>query len=171
MSRILLWCFAEIRLEKVEVHKLTQLFHSESERRETPSAHLDPTDSLLGLHHAHILRRGLVWQQLCRAQIVCSKNDAVDEVLWVTRAWNWDARKGKIPRVSLNRALHTVIKENIMITHFRGAHFISVCVCVYGQTHLPHTLGMMQCSSSTAISRTKKQQQLKTSRNCHPNFF
>lgn len=125
-SFILLWCFAEIRLERIKAHaKFTQLFHSELERGQTLSAHLDATDGLLSLHHAHVLRWCLVWQQLRRAQIVCGKNYAVDEVLWVTWAWNWDTRQGSL---SWTGDLHKTVNENVTFKHVGGGTFISVCV-------------------------------------------
>lgn len=51
--------------------------------------HLDAADGLLRLHHADVLGRGLIGQQLGGAQVVGCEDDPVDQVLRVTRAWDW----------------------------------------------------------------------------------
>lgn len=151
LKLVLVFCRNETRKSEVHASSLSCLTQNPS--GETLSAHLDATDGLLSLHHAHVLRRCLVWQQLRRAQVVCSKNDAVDEVLWVTWPWNWDTRQRKVPGVSQNGD-HTVMNVTRIIKHGGAAHFnISLCLSFW-LTHLPHMLGMKQCSSSTAISRT-----------------
>lgn len=54
--------------------------------------HLDAADGLLCLHHADVLGRCLVRQQLGGAQVVGCKDDPIDQVLWVTWAWYWRER-------------------------------------------------------------------------------
>lgn len=48
-------------------------------------AYLDPADSLLGLHHAYVLGGVPLGQQLSGAQVVCSKDDSINQVFWF--AW------------------------------------------------------------------------------------
>ena len=46
--------------------------------------YLDPADSLLGLHHADVLGRVPLREQLGGAQVVSSKNDAINKIFWLT---------------------------------------------------------------------------------------
>ena len=63
---------------------LVRWLRSLSRRR----AHLDVTHGLLGLRHAYGLGRVLIGQHLCAAQVVSCEYDSVDEVLWLTGAWD-----------------------------------------------------------------------------------
>ena len=58
-------------------------------------AYLDPAHSLLGLHHADVLGGVSLRQQLGGAQVVCSEDDPVYQVLWLTGTWDWWKRESK----------------------------------------------------------------------------
>lgn len=45
--------------------------------------YLDPADSLLRLHHADVLGGVPLRQQLGGAQVVSSKDNAIDQVFWL----------------------------------------------------------------------------------------
>lgn len=47
--------------------------------------YLDPADGLLGLHHANVLGGVPLRQQLSGAQVVCSKDDPINQVFWFAR--------------------------------------------------------------------------------------
>lgn len=51
--------------------------------------YLHPADSLLGLHHAYVLGGVPLRQQLSGAQVVCSKDDAINQVLGFARSRYW----------------------------------------------------------------------------------
>ena len=50
--------------------------------------YLDPADCLLGLHHAYVLGGVPLRQQLGRAQVVSSKDNAINQVFWLTGTWD-----------------------------------------------------------------------------------
>jgi len=50
--------------------------------------HLDPADSFLSLHHSDVFGGVALREQLGGAQVVGCKDDAIDEVFWLTGPWN-----------------------------------------------------------------------------------
>lgn len=50
--------------------------------------YLDPADSLLSLHHAYVLGRVPLRQQLSGAQVVSSKDNSINQVLWFAGSWD-----------------------------------------------------------------------------------
>lgn len=50
--------------------------------------YLNPADCLLGLHHADILGRVPLRQQLSGAQVVSSKNDSINQIFWLAGSGN-----------------------------------------------------------------------------------
>lgn len=50
--------------------------------------YLDPADSLLGLHHAYVLGRVPLRQQLSGAQVVSSKDNSINQVFWFAGPWD-----------------------------------------------------------------------------------
>lgn len=57
--------------------------------RERDLEYLDPADSFLGLHHAYVLGRVPLRQQLSGAQVVSSKDNSINQVLWFAGSWDW----------------------------------------------------------------------------------
>lgn len=55
--------------------------------------YLDPADGLLGLHHAYVLGRVPLRQQLSGAQVVSSKDNSINQVFWFTWSWDWAREK------------------------------------------------------------------------------
>lgn len=51
--------------------------------------YLDPADGLLSLHHAYVLGGVPLREQLSGAQVVSSKDNPINQVLWLTWSWNW----------------------------------------------------------------------------------
>lgn len=51
--------------------------------------YLDTTHGLLGLHHPDVFGGVALGQQLGGAQVIGGKDDSINEVLGLTRSWNW----------------------------------------------------------------------------------